>query len=71
MRHLLWVVGVAALVPAVIFFMKFSDRSDLGTGRPYLIASIAFLVVSLVFLGIFFFQKFREEGNQEISITKF
>jgi hypothetical protein len=70
MKHLLWVVGLAALVPAVIFFVKFSDAAP-GQGKNDLVISVIFLAVSLVCWAIFFFNHFREEGKQDISITKF
>ena len=59
MKHLLWVVGLAALVPGIMYWE--SNR----------VLSIASFVVSLVFLAIFFFIMFRDEGKQDISITKF
>lgn len=70
MRHLLWVIGVAALVPAVILFMNFTN-APLGQGRNYLVGSVICLIVALIFLGTFFFKQFRDEGRQDISITKF
>src|SRR5215510_10805885 len=70
MKHLLWVVGLAALIPAYIFFEKFNDNAP-GQGRSNLLISVAFLIVSLICLGIFFFRQFRAESSEEISITKF
>lgn len=74
MKHLLWVAGLIALVPTLIFFNKFYSSSDVdvtGEGRQYLMYARVFFVVSLVCFAIFFFKKFREEGEQDISITKF
>jgi hypothetical protein len=59
MKHLLWVVGLAALVPGIIYWE--SNR----------ILSIILFLISLVFLAVFFFIMFRDEGKQDISITKF
>jgi uncharacterized membrane protein len=73
MKHLLWVAGLIALVPTLIFFQKFYSMPDVdttGEGTQYLIYSGAFFAVSLICFAIFFFKKFREEGEQEISITK-
>jgi hypothetical protein len=70
MKHLLWVIGLVALIPAYIFFSKFNDSAP-GHGRSNLVVSVIFLVVSLIFLGIFFFRQFRAEASEEISITKF
>jgi hypothetical protein len=70
MKHLLWVVGLAALIPAVMFFVKFSD-APANQGRNDLLLSVVFLVISLICWAMFFFNRFREEGKQDISITKF
>jgi len=70
MKHMLWVVGLAALIPAYIFFEKFNDNPP-GQGRSNLLISVVFLIVALIFLGIFFFRQFRAESSEEISITKF
>lgn len=70
MKHLLWVVGLAALVPTLIFFNKFY-RSPEEEGTHFLAyAGICFLV-TLICFAVFFFLRFREEGEQDISITKF
>jgi len=59
MKHLLWVVGLAVLVPGIMYWE--SNR----------FLAIALFAVSLVMLAIFFFIMFRDEGKQDISITKF
>jgi|HubBroStandDraft_6_1064221.scaffolds.fasta_scaffold1871604_1 hypothetical protein len=59
MKHLLWIVGVAALIPGVIFL------------ESRVIVAVVFFVISLICLATFFFLMFRGEGNQDISITKF
>jgi len=68
MKHLLWVVGIAAAIPAGIFGNKFFG----GAGhRSDLLLCIVFAAIALIFFGIFFFIRFREEGSQDVSITKF
>jgi hypothetical protein len=68
MKHLLWVVGVAAAIPAFIFGSKFFG----GSGhRSDLMLCVVFGVIALGLFGIFFFIRFREEGSQDVSITKF
>jgi len=68
MKHVLWVVGVAAAIPAFIFGSKYWG----GTGtRTDLTMCVVFAVIALIFFGIFFFIRFREEGSQDVSITKF
>jgi preprotein translocase subunit YajC len=59
MKHLLWVVGLAVLIPGIMTWE--SNR----------ILAIALFAVSLILLAIFFFMMFRDEGKQDISITKF
>jgi predicted transporter len=70
MKHLLWVVGLVALAPAVYFSKLFFDSPENENTHYGAYAAICF-VIALIFLGIFFFKKFREEGQQDISITKF
>ncbi|HLG16657.1 MAG TPA: hypothetical protein VJH03_19470 [Blastocatellia bacterium] len=70
MKHLLWVVGLAALIPAFIFFSKFFG-SQPEENKHYLLYAGGFFLVALVCLGVFFYKKFHEEGQQDISITKF
>ena len=70
MKHLLWLVGLLALLPALWFFNVFY-KSQENQNTHYLgYAGLCFLV-TLVCFAIFFFKKFREEGQQDISITKF
>lgn len=70
MKHLLWVVGLAALAPAIWFFTKFYQSPE-NEGTEHLVKAGIFFAISLVCWAIFFFLKFREEGQQDISITKF
>jgi hypothetical protein len=74
MKHLLWIVGLVALGPTLYFFNEFYklppvDESNHGT--QYLIYAGIFFLISLVCFAVFFFIRFREEGEQDISITKF
>ncbi|MBI3650228.1 MAG: hypothetical protein HY231_04205 [Acidobacteria bacterium] len=68
MKHLLWVVGLITLCAGAWFTYKYmytvEGKSDL------VIAAVAF-AISLICWGTFFFMRFREEGEQDISITKF
>jgi|HubBroStandDraft_6_1064221.scaffolds.fasta_scaffold518904_2 hypothetical protein len=59
MKHLLWIVGLAVLIPGIM------------TWESTRILAVALFAVSLVLLAIFFFMMFRDEGKQDISITKF
>ena len=70
MKHLLWVVGLVALGPALYFFKLFVESRENENTHYAIYAAICF-VIALIFLGVFFFKKFREEGQQDISITKF
>ena len=69
MKHLLWVVGIAAAIPAFIFGSKYWGGTN--PHRSDLMLCVVFAVIALIFLGIFFFIRFREEGSQDVSITKF
>ena len=70
MKHLTLIVGVLALVPTVWFFHQYSNAGE-GRGTRFLIYSGISLLIAAVFAGIFFYKKFKEEGEKEISITKF
>lgn len=73
MKHLLWIVGLVALGPAVWFLMKFNSESgdvDTGGETTNLVIAGIFLVISLVCFAVFFYMRFKEEGDQDISITK-
>lgn len=70
MKHLLWVVGLAALGPTLYFFSKFYS-SPPEENKAYLGYAGGFFLISLVCFAIFFYRKFHEEGQQDISITKF
>ena len=70
MKHILWVIGLATLAPTIFYFVKYLEATP-GTARNSLALAGVFFVVSLVFWAIFFFKRFREEGQQDISITKY
>lgn len=70
MKHILWVMGLVMLVPTIYYFVSYLEATP-GTQRNSLAISGAFFVVSLIFWAIFFFKRFHEEGEQDISITKF
>ncbi len=75
MKHALWIVGLIALGPAIWFLTKFLQQADVDTtgDTTYLQIAVPFFIVSLICFAIFFFKRFREEGehSQDISITKF
>ena len=70
MKNVLLLVGVVGLGAGAWFIYQYmytahtTDRSDLILGG-------VFLLVALICFAFFFFMKFREEGDQDISITKF
>ena len=67
MNHLLWVVGLITL--AFGGYETYVYMYDKNPGNSLMIAVICF-VVSLICWALFFFRRFREEGEQDISITK-
>ena len=71
MKHILWVGGLVALVPAIYFLIQYSGANNVEEGKRDLMIAGAFLLVSLVLFAIHFFKKFRAEGDEDISITKF
>ena len=70
MKHVLWVMGLVTLAPTIYFFVEYLNHAS-GTGRSSLLKAGGFFVVSLIFWAVFFFKRFKEQGDQEISITKF
>ncbi len=69
MKYLLLVIGLIALIPAIYFLTQSLNNAEGGTTN--LLIAVILFVVSLASFAIYFFKKFREEGDQEISITKF
>jgi hypothetical protein len=68
MKHLLWVVGLITLIAGAVFTYRYMYSAEGKTDIA--IAAVSF-VISLACWGYFFFIRFREEGEQDISITKF
>ena len=71
MKNLLLLVGVIGLVAGSVFSYKYLYPSP-GTqaSKSNLMIGGAFFVVALICLFAFFYQKFKAEGDQDISITK-
>jgi hypothetical protein len=68
MKNALLLVGVVGLGAGAWFVYQYMykppDKTNLVLGG-------VFLLAALVCFAFFFFMKFREEGDQDISITKF
>jgi uncharacterized membrane-anchored protein len=60
MKHILWVVGLVALISGVVCWTNSQTALSIILG-----------LISFVLLAVFFFMMFRDEGKQDISITKF
>lgn len=71
MKNLLLLVGVIGLVPGAWFLYKYLYQANNATERGNLIIGGCCIGVALICFAFFFFMKFREEGEQDISITKF
>ena len=72
MKNLLLVVGVIGLVPGAWYIYQYMYAAVAADAKKTdLILGGVFFLVALVCFAIFFFKKFREEGEQDISITKF
>ncbi|MEW6126553.1 MAG: hypothetical protein AB1757_05895 [Acidobacteriota bacterium] len=69
MKNVLMLVGLISLLVGGYFLYQYMYTAGEGYGRLY--TALGIFLVSLVCWGIYFFQKFKEEGEQDISITKF
>lgn len=71
MKNVLLLVGVAGLGAGAWFIYQYMYTAEAAAQRTDLVLGGIFLLVALICFAIFFFMKFREEGDQDISITKF
>jgi hypothetical protein len=72
MNKLLLLLGLVGLGFGSWFVYRYLYPSpSVPAAKSDLVAGGVFLVVALVCFAVFFFKKFREEGDQDISITKF
>jgi len=71
MKNLLLLVGVIGLGAGAWYLYKYLYQPNNVTERANLILGGIFFLAALVCFAVFFFLRFREEGEQEISITKF
>ncbi|HEX8089230.1 MAG TPA: hypothetical protein VF762_10280 [Blastocatellia bacterium] len=70
MKNLLLLVGLVALGVGAYFLYNYLYQPISGE-KTYLVLGGVFSVAGLICFAVFFFMKFREEGDQDISITKF
>ena len=71
MKGILLLVGLVGLGLGSWFIYQYMYQDTAGEGKnPLIFGGLAFFV-ALICFAIFFFKKFREEGEQDISITKF
>lgn len=72
-KNALLLVGVAGLGAGAWFIYQYmyTPLQPTGTDRKDLIYGGVCFLIALVCFAFFFFIKFREEGDQDISITKF
>jgi hypothetical protein len=71
MKNLLLLVGVIGLGAGAWYLYKYLYQPNNVTERTNLILGGIFFLAALICFAVFFFLRFREEGEQEISITKF
>jgi hypothetical protein len=71
MKNVLLAVGVIGLGAGAWYLYKYLYQPNNVTERTNLILGGIFFLAALVCFAVFFFLRFREEGDQEISITKF
>ena len=70
MNKLLLLLGVLGIGVGSVFIYKYLYPAQTAA-KSNLVLGGVFFVVALVCFAVFFFKKFREEGDQDISITKF
>ena len=71
MKNVLLGLGLIVLIPAGIYLYKYLYPGSSAPDRTHLVLGGTCFVVALICFAFFFFMKFREEGDQDISITKF
>jgi hypothetical protein len=71
MKNVLLGLGVLGLIPGAWFLYQYLYQPTTGTDRTNLVLGGCLLGIALICFAIFFFMKFKEEGEQDISITKF
>jgi hypothetical protein len=71
MKNVLMLVGLISLLGGGYFLYKYMYPQSASEGYTNLYIALGVFVVSIICWGIYFFQKFKEEGEQDISITKF
>jgi hypothetical protein len=70
MKNLLLLVGLIALGVGAYYLYNYLYQPS-AHEKSNLIMGGIFSVAALACFAVFFFMKFREEGEQDISITKF
>jgi hypothetical protein len=71
MKAILLVVGLAGLGLGCWYIYQYMYTSSADAQRTDLIIGGGAFAVALICFAVYFFKKFREEGDQDISITKF
>jgi hypothetical protein len=71
MNKLLLLLGVLGIGVGSYFIYQYLYPASTTAAKSNLVLGGVFFVVALVCFAVFFFKKFREEGDQDISITKF
>jgi hypothetical protein len=70
MKNLLLLAGVIGILVGGYFVYQYMG-TDTGHTKSDLILGGVFLVIALACFAIYFFKRFKEDADQEISITKF
>ena len=71
MKNVLLLVGLVGLGAGAWFIYQYMYTPPGTIDRTDLILGGVFFLAALICFAFFFFMKFREEGDQDISITKF
>lgn len=70
MKKLLLLIGVIGLGVGSWFIYKYLYPSPPPAQKSDLLIGGGFFVVALICFFVFFYQKFKDEGDQDYSITK-
>jgi glucan phosphoethanolaminetransferase (alkaline phosphatase superfamily) len=71
MNAVLWVVGIAASIGAIVCFWEYKQQPSENEGFSWMIYSIICVLIACACAFVWFFRKSRDEADQDISITKF
>ena len=70
MKHILLLIGIVGIIAGAYFIYQYMGTAA-GHTKSDLILGGVFLIAALICFAVYFYKKFKEDADQEISITKF